>query len=115
MKNFNLDQWWNNNKCWYECKKHHIWKKDEKDYLQKPAKCSYEIGKYFASIKDDSAITSDEIIEETETVLTNFNEKKSVCKTQKFYILLAFLLITVPLLIAACIYCYLIKYQTIQK
>ena len=40
---------------------------------------------------------------------TNFNEKNKTCKTQNFYILLAFLLITIPLLIAVSIYYYLIK------
>ena len=39
-----------------------------------------ENGKYLASIMDDSAITCDEIMEsygeETETISTNFNEKK---------------------------------------
>ena len=67
----------------------------------------------------DSAITYDEIIEsndeETKAVPTNFNEKKASCKTQIFYILLAFLLITIALLIAVSIYCYLIKYRAKQK
>ena len=48
---------------------------------------------------DDSLITCDKIIEsydeETKTVPKNFNEKKATCKTQNFYVLLAFLLITV--------------------
>ena len=35
---------------------------------------------------------------------------RSTCKTQNFYILLAFLLIAIVLLIAVSIYCYLIKY-----
>ena len=35
---------------------------------------------------------------------------KAIFKTQNFYILLAFLLITIALLIAVSIYCYLIKY-----
>ena len=52
---------------------------------------------------DDSAIMFDEIIEsydeETKTLPTDFNEKKATCKTQNFYILLAFLLITIALLI----------------
>ena len=43
---------------------------------------------------DDSAIMCDEIIEsydqETKTILINFNEKKAICNTQNFYILLAF-------------------------
>ena len=70
-------------------------------------------GRYLAIIMDDSVTTCDEIIEET--VPTNFNEKKATYKTQNFYILLAFLLITIALLIAVSIYCYLIKYQAKQK
>ena len=77
---------------------------------------------------DDSAITCDEIIEsyeedvdaevksnnkaksqdETKTIPTNFNEKKATCKAQDFYILLAFLLITMTLLISVSIYFYVI-------
>ena len=58
----------------------------------------------------------DEIIEEeTKTVPTNFNEKKVVCKTKNFYILLAFLLISIALLISVSIYCYVIKYRAKQK
>ena len=53
--------------------------------------------------------------EETKTIPTNFNEKKTTCKTQNFYILLAVLLITIVLLIAASVSCYLIKYQAKQK
>ena len=59
---------------------------------------------------DNSAIMCDEVIEsyneETKTIRTNFNEKKATCKTQNFYILLAFLLITIALLIAFSIYSY---------
>ena len=59
---------------------------------------------------DDSAITCDEIREpyeedaeaklydETKTIRTNFNERKTTSKTQSFYILLAFSLITIALL-----------------
>ena len=54
---------------------------------------------------DDSTIIFDEIIDLKET---NFNEKNITCKTQSFYILLAFLLITIALLIAVSIYCYFI-------
>ena len=35
---------------------------------------------------------------------TNFDEKNITCKTQKFYILLAFLLVTIAILIAAILY-----------
>ena len=127
----NSDQWCNNNKCRCECKKRHV---SEKNYVLNPAACSCENGKYLASVLDDSAIMCDEIIyadvdaeaksndkaklnnkaksneEETKTIPRNFNEKKVTCKTQKFYILLAFLLITIALLIAVSICCYLIKH-----
>ena len=50
--------------------------------------------------------------EEPKTVPTNFIEKKVACKTKKIYILIAFLSITIILLIAVSIYCYLIKYES---
>ena len=109
-RNCNSDQWWNNDKCWCECKKRHVY---EKDYVWNPATCNCENGKYLASIIDDSAIMCDVIIEET--VPINLNENKTNCKMQNFYILLAFLLITIALLIAVSIYCYLIKYRAKQK
>ena len=59
---------------------------------------------------DNSVITCDKTIAEIKTFPTNVNEKKSVCKTQNFYILFAFLLITVVLLIAFRFYFHLIKY-----
>ena len=71
----NTDQWWNNNKCWCECKKRHAW---EKDYVWNPPTCNFGNGKYFAGIMDDSAILCDKVIQsynkETKTVLTNFND-----------------------------------------
>ena len=71
-------------------------------------------------------ITSDKVIKsnnnEIKTISTIFNEKNITCKTQSFYILLTFLLMTITLLIATItwliavnIYCYLIKYQGKQK
>ena len=63
---------------------------------------------------DNSVITCDEIIEICEEE-KNFNEKKATYETQNFYILLAFLLTTIALLIAVNIYCYLIKYRAKQK
>ena len=112
------NQKWNTNKCRCECKKHHIC---EKDYIWNPAAC--ENGKYLVSIIDDSVITCDEIIdaeaksndEEVNTVPTNFNEKNVTCKTHNFHVLLASLLITIALLIAVSIYCYLIKYRPKQE
>ena len=66
---------------------------------------------------DDSAIMCDEesYNKQRKTILTYFNEKKAVCKVENFYILLAFLLIIIALLIAFSIYCYLKKYSSIQK
>ena len=60
----------------------------------------------------DKVINSDD--EEIKTIPINVNEK-IYCKTQCFYILLAFLLITIVLLIAASIYCYMTKYQKKKK
>ena len=54
----------------------------------------------------------DDIMEETKAVPKNFKEKNITCNTQNFYILLVFfLLITIAVLIAVSIYCYLIKCQ----
>ena len=55
----NSNQWWNNDKCRFECKKHHIC---EKDYVWNHTKCNCENGKYLASIMDDSTIICDEVI-----------------------------------------------------
>ena len=108
-KKCNSNQWWNNDKCRCECKKVMYVKKVMFGIL-----LHCDNGKYLASIIDDSAIICDEVIDaddgETKTIPINFNEKKVTCKTQNFYILLAFLLITIVLLIAVSIYCYLIKY-----
>ena len=50
---------------------------------------------------DDLVITCDEVLEkyeeEIKTIPTNFNEKNITYKTQSFYILLAFLLITITI------------------
>ena len=45
------------------------------------------------------------------TIPTNFDEKKVTCKTQSFYILFAFLLIAIALLVAVSTYYCLVKYQ----
>ena len=123
-RKWNSNQWCNDDKCRCECKKRHVC---EKDYIWNSATFSCENWKYLASIMDDSAITCDEIIEshdedteaklydETKTIPANFNGKKATCKTQNFNILLAFLLITIGLLITVSIYCYLIKYWAKQK
>ena len=104
-RNCNSDQWWNNDKCRCKCKKRHVC---EKGYVWNPATCNCKNEKYLASIMDDLTIMCDEIIDDI--FLTNFIENKVNCKTQNFYIMLTFLLITIALLIAVSIYCYLIKY-----
>ena len=64
------------------------------------------------NIMDDSTIICDQVIdpfnEEVKTIPTNFNEKKVTCKTQNFYSLLAFLLVTIALTLVftVSIYCY---------
>ena len=64
---------------------------------------------------DDSTIICDEVIDsynkETKTIPTNFNEENITFKTQSFYILLAFLFVTIALLITVSISCYLTKYR----
>ena len=50
-------------------------KTSEKDYIYNPATFSC---KYVGSIINDSVITCDEVIEETKTFPTNFNEKRSI-------------------------------------
>ena len=91
----------------------------DKDYIWNPSTYIYENGTHLASIIDYLAITFDEYMQscdkETKTITTNFNEKKSICKTQNFYILLAFLLIAILLLRSFNIYCRLKKYQAKQK
>ena len=57
----------------------------------------------------------DEIIYATETVPTNLIEKEVTFRLKNFCILLAFLLLTIVLLIAVSSYCYLIKYLAKQK
>ena len=59
-RKYNSDQWWNNDKCRYECKKCQVC---ETYYVRNPATCSCENGKYLASIMDDSAIMCDEVKE----------------------------------------------------
>ena len=111
----NSDLWWDINKCWCECKNNIC----EKVYVWNPATCNCENRKYLSSIMDDSVIICDEVIEacdeEIKTIPTNFNEKKVAFKTPNVYILLAFLFITISLLITVSIYCYLIKYWAKQK
>ena len=63
----------------------------------------------------DETIDTKSYDEETTTIPTNFNENNAICKTQSFYILLAFVLITIAFLIAVNFCCYLIKYEVKQN
>ena len=105
---------WNNDKCRRKCRKHIC----EKYYIWNPTTGCWENNKHLASIIDNSVITCDEIID----VEANSNDKEAknipknvLCETKCFYILLAFLLITIVLLIAFSIYFCLIKYKAKQK
>ena len=113
-RNCNSDQRWNNDKCRCECKKRYAC---ENGYVWNPGTCNCKNGKYLASIMDYSAIECNEIIEsyEEDAEAISYDEKifiemKTTCKMQNSYILLAFLLITIALLISVSIYYYLIKY-----
>ena len=91
----------------------------KKNMFWNPSTCICENGKYLASITDDSVITCDEVIEsyydEIKIIPISSNEKNITWKTKSFCIILIFLLITIALLTAVSIYCYLIKYQAKQK
>ena len=79
----NSSHWWISNKCWCECKQHHLC---GKDYISNPATCSCKNDKYLGSIMNDSPITCDEFInaeaklydKETKAVPTDFNEKSNL-------------------------------------
>ena len=68
-KKCNSNQWWNNDKCWCECKNSYVKK------IMNPATCNRKNGQSLASIMDDSAIRCNEILESYGEG-TNFNEKK---------------------------------------
>ena len=53
----NSDKKRNNDKCWCECKTHHIC---EKDYIWNPATCSCKNGKHLTNIIDSLVITRQE-------------------------------------------------------
>ena len=84
-KKCNQDQWWNNDKCWCECKTSYVCKNY---YVWNAAICSCENAKYLASIIDCWVIMCDKIIDvkaksngkETKTVPANFIEKTKLVK-----------------------------------
>ena len=50
----------------------------QKYYIWTPATCSCKNSNFLAGITDDSMITCDEIVKETKSVVTNFNNKYSM-------------------------------------
>ena len=85
----------------------------EKGCIWHPATCNCENGKYLGSIIDNSVITYDEFIEGTKTIPIKTVPTKST--STNFYILIAFLLIAISLLIDVTLYCYWIKHQSKQN
>ena len=83
------DQWWNNNKCTCECKKHHLF---ERDYICNTSSSSFKNGNYLASIMDHSAIMCNGVIEFYYKELTPsqkiFIERKQFvkCKISIFFL-----------------------------
>ena len=82
-------------------------------FFRNPATCECRNGKYARSINGDSVITCDQIIDaeakstSTKAVLTKSASTKTIrtkSTSKNFHILLAFLLITIALLIAISIY-----------
>ena len=107
----------NSDKCQYACKKCCTCKKD---YSWNPNTCICENSNYLKSIVDDSVIVYDEIINVTESVstnvtittLTNFTSSVSINSDDKkvrykmnCYILHAFLLVNI-LLVMIALTCY---------
>ena len=82
-----------------------------KNNIWNSATFSCENGKQLGNTIDDSVITCGEVRETTKAVSTNFNEKKSKLQNKKNLYFTCFLSITIALLIAVRICCYLIKYK----
>ena len=75
----NLNQKWNNDKCWCKCKKHYTCEKKIifEILLHKVLKM-VNIDNWQNFI-DNLVSTCDEIIEETKKVTRNFDEKNAIC------------------------------------
>ena len=78
-----------NHKCQWEFQNLREQHECKKNYILNPIVRTCENDKYLGSIIGDSIIMCEEIIEETRTIPTNFNEKKVNCKMESFYNLLA--------------------------
>ena len=111
-KKCNSYQIWNNYKCRCECKSPRKIMCEE-GYIWNPATCSCENGRCAKSVIDDSVLMDDENYS-NEKYYNKFHEKKVIYNTKYFYILLAFLWITITLLIAVSIYIFF-KLSSKQK
>ena len=80
----------------------------KKDYVWNSSTCTYENGEILESVIGNLVITCDEIREVTKTVPTKIF-------SISFYIFLAFLLITISLLIILSICCFLVKDRLKQE
>ena len=49
-------------------------------YAKNPSTCACEINRYLKSIVDDLVITCDEVINVSDTVSTNLDDKKATCQ-----------------------------------
>ena len=87
-----------------------------KGYIWNTAKRACQNGKCFGSIIKNSVICGKSIeitkgiptkTAPSESISTIFKEKKVICEIKNLYVLLAFLLITVTLLVAVLIYCFI--------
>ena len=82
-----------------------------KDYIWNPVTCCFENGKYLANVMGFQQLRMMKLLKK-EKHLQQLKNKKN---EKNFYIWHNFLLITMALLIAANIYCYLIKYKAKRK
>ena len=86
----------------------------EKDQIWNLAKCRCENGKYLGRLLTVSDYVWWNCRRNTNSC-NNLNRKNAICKTKNFYIVFAFLLITIALLVAVSIYPSMIKYETKEK
>ena len=94
----------------------------KKDYALNPRICSCQYVKYLETIINDLVVAYDEIIdplrpEPTKTMQTIFKRRRGTCKMKNFYILLAFSLINILLLITVGSFYYYqhVKHRSKQK
>ena len=100
-KKCDSSQWWNNEKCWYGCKKSHLC---EKDYIWNPFTCNCKHGKYLASVISNLVITCDKTIDaEAKSNNVEIKTVQQILMKRKLYISPALSLISIALLIAASI------------